>query len=341
MSQMKVHTKTYSLPSIGGAPRGGSGFLNDAAIGSGLAFLTSELEKLDPKLREPLTSTTYPRDVEIVTGGGWAETESHMNVNYGVAGGQTDAVGGGAANAIRNIQADLSKDVYKVFPYEVTMSVKFIDIQRTDLIGRSLEQIYDDGIRLDFDKYMDINTYQGQVAYGTYGLVNDPAIVATSVAASSSGDTSWLSKSADEILADINTLINDAWAASEYDQSAVPNHILIPPDRYAYIISQKVSGQADKSIYSYLLDNNMAKAKGVNLVIADCRWCSGAGTGGTNRMVAYVNARRFVSESVLQPLARAMTTPDTRHASYDSLYVANVGTVIKHYLEPFRYADGI
>lgn len=338
---MSQKTYTLNASAFAGAPRGGSGFLNDAAIGSGLAFLTSELEKLDPKLREPLTSTTYPRDVEIITGGGWAEAESKMNVNYGVSGGQADGVGGGAANAIRNIQADLSKDVYKVFPYEVTMSVKFIDAQRSDLIGRSLEQIYDDGIRLDYDKYMDINTYVGQQAYNTYGLVNDPQIIATSVAAGASASTLWAQKTPDEILADINTVITDAWAAAGYDQSAVPNHILIPPSNYALIVSRKVSDQADKSIYTYLLENNMAAAKGVNLVIADCRWCEGAGTGNTNRMVAYVNEKRFVSESVLQPLARVMTQPVVRNASYDSLYVSNIGTVIKHYLEPFRYADGI
>ena len=52
--------------------RGGSPLLtmDAAAVSSGLAFLESELEKLDPLLREPLTSTTYPRDIEIESGGG-------------------------------------------------------------------------------------------------------------------------------------------------------------------------------------------------------------------------------------------------------------------------------
>ena len=38
------------------------------ALSSGLAFLESELEKRDPMLREPLTNTTYPRDIVDQTG---------------------------------------------------------------------------------------------------------------------------------------------------------------------------------------------------------------------------------------------------------------------------------
>ena len=79
--------KQYNLPSP--PQRGGTTMLTmDAvAVSSGLAFLESELEKLDPLLREPLTSTTYPRDIEIESGGGWVEATSAFNVEYGRSGG--------------------------------------------------------------------------------------------------------------------------------------------------------------------------------------------------------------------------------------------------------------
>ena len=149
--------KQYNLPSP--PQRGGTSMLtmDAAAVSSGLAFLESELEKLDPLLREPLTSTTYPRDIEIESGGGWVEATSAFNVEYSVTGGQADGVGG-IQNAVRRIQADLSKDLYKVLPYEVSMSIKIQDQLRGAVTGRSIEDIYNDGIRLDYDKYMDINT---------------------------------------------------------------------------------------------------------------------------------------------------------------------------------------
>lgn len=111
-----------------------------SAVSSGLAFLVSELEKMDPLLREPLTSTTYPRDISIESGGGWVEATSAFNVEYGVTGGQADGVGG-VQNNIRRIQADFSKDLYKVMPYEVAMSVKIQDQLRGAVTGRSIEQV--------------------------------------------------------------------------------------------------------------------------------------------------------------------------------------------------------
>ena len=336
--------KIYTLDA--GLPRGSSFgaspimTMDATAIAGGMAFLQSELEKIDPMLREPLTSTTYPRDIEIVTGGGWVETTSVMNVDYAVAGGQTDAIGG-VQNSIRRIQANVSKDVYKTFPYEIAMSIKFQDLQRGNVTPRSIEQIYDDGIRLDYDKFMDLMVYQGNSAYNVAGLVNDSNVTAGSVATGAGASTLWKNKTPDEILYDVNKIIVDAWTASQYDQSAVPNHILIDPANYAYIASTKVSTAADKTILEFLLDNNIAKQKGVNLFIGESRFCIGAGSGSTQRMVAYRNEKRFVCIDVLQPMSRIMTQPNIGNASYDSLYMANVGQVKKLYFEPFRYADGI
>lgn len=314
----------------------------DAASGTGMAFLTSELEKLDPLLREPLTSYTYPRDIFIETGGGWVDAVSTMNVDYGIAGGSgAAAFGGNAVNTIRMIQANLGKDVYKLHPYEAAMSVKFIDLQKGNITGRSLETLYNDGIRLDFDKHMDLNTYLGYEEYGTYGLLNDPRVTTASVAAGASGKTEWKGKTPDEILHDINEAIVDQWKAVQYDNASIANHILIPASQYAYLVSQKVSEAGNVSLLTYLLDNNIAKQKGVNLEIVECRYCEKAGTGGKDRMVLYRNERKYMSMDLAVPLTRIMTAPNVGNACYDSLYAANVGEVKKHYLEPIRYIDGI
>lgn len=334
--------KTY-MPQMPSRGYSGQLTMDAGAVSSGLAFLESELEKLDPMLREPLTSTTYPRDIEIESGGGWVEATSAFNVSYGVTGGEADGVGG-VQNNIRRIQADLSKDLYKVLPYEVSMSIKIQDQLRGAVTGRSIEQIYDDGIRLDYDKYMDINTYLGQKGYGTEGLVNNSLITAASVATGAGGSTNWKRKTPEEILSDIDDAILDAWTAAGYDNSAIPNHILIDPENFAYINRTVFSANgatAPISLLNYLLDNNIAKAKGVDLFIGECKFCLGAGTGGTNRLVAYVNQRRFVGMDVPAPLSRVMTQPNIQTASYDSLYMANIGEVKIHYVEPFVYRDGI
>lgn len=330
--------KQINFPSFAG---GALPVMDAAAISGGMAFLVSELEKFDPKLREPLTSTTYPRDIPISSGGGWVEATSAMNVDYAVSGA---GEGGGVSNSIKRIQANVGKDLYKVIPYEIAMSVKYVDVQRGNVTGRSIEQIYDKGIRTDFDKHMDLNTYVGFQNYGTFGLVNQPNVTAVSAAAAAGGsNTDWAHKTPEEILADVNTAILEGWVRSQYDQSAIPNHILIPPKQYAQLVKplSVANTTGAVSIMEYLKQNNIAKEKGVDLQICDCRWCEGAGTGGKDRMVAYVNDDYFVGADVPQALGRAMTQPNVNTASYDSLYMANVGQVKVHYIEPFVYVDGI
>ena len=76
-------------PSMTGAPMNAVPTMDASGIASGGAFLVSELEKRDPMLRKPLSSFTYPRDVNISTGGGWVDYVSAMSVAYGITGGST------------------------------------------------------------------------------------------------------------------------------------------------------------------------------------------------------------------------------------------------------------
>lgn len=330
--------KHFNLPSMYG---NATPTFDANAVSGGLSFLVSELEKLDPKLREPLTSTTYPRDIVIQSGGGWVEATSAMNVDYSASGGFES---GGVSNSIARIQADVSKDLFKVLPYEVSMGVKFVDLQRGAVTGRSIEDLYEKGIRMHYDKFMDSNTYVGMKEHGTEGLVNLSGVPAVAVATGASGSTEWEHKTPEEILRDVNNAILDGWAASQYDQRAIPNHILISPKKYSYLVNTPltVAGVTGGiNLLTYLQQNNIAKDKGVNLFIGDCRWCEKAGVGGKDRMIAYVNDAYFVGMDVPVPLTRAMTQPNITTASYDTLYVANVGQVKVHYIEPFVYRDGI
>jgi len=335
--------KSYNIavsPNFGG---GGIMTYDAAAVSSGLAFLESELEKKDPLLREPLTAFNYPRDIVVESGGGWVEATSAMNVDISMTGGEADAVGG-VQNNIRRIQADFSKDLYKVLPYEAAMSVKIQDQLRGAVTGRSIEQVYEDGIRLDYNKYLDINTYLGQTKYGTTGIVNDTTVVAASVATGAASSTLWKNKTAQEILNDVNTMIVTGWAAAQYDNAAIINHILIPPAQYSYInqaILSVTGVNGGISILNYLLNNNIAKNKGIDLFIGECRFLIGAGSGGTDRMIGYVNDRRFLGMDLPVPLSRIMTQPNVMSGSYDSLYMGNIGQVKVHYYEPVRYYDGI
>lgn len=336
MSDITKAAPSFTVPGL--VP----GRMTADAVAGGMAFLEGELEKRDPKVREPLTSVTWMRDIVAKTGGGWVEYSSTFNVSYATAGPNANGIIGGETNNIPTIQADIGKDIFKVFSWANILKVPFVDQQKLQGIGRSLDEILDKGIKLNYNKTLDLVTYQGISAAGTYGLVNNPNVTAAAVAAgATSTKVKWSEKTPDEILTDVNTIMVNTWAASEYDLTGMANHILIPPAQYATIVSTKVSTAGNVSILEFLLANNIGKNQGIELQIHPCRWCKGAGAGGTDRMVAYVNDEDRVNFDLTVPISRIMTQPSVGDLAYLTAYAAQFSEVKFLYYTPAAYGDGI
>ena len=319
------------------APSAGGMFTMDAAgIASGQAFLVSELEKRDTLVRTPLTSFTYTRDVPIRVGGGWVDTVSAIDVDYGVTGGSGEGiVHAGGADGIPMVQANFGKNLYKAHGIAVGTRVQWVDMQKGNLTGRNLDTMLRDGVRMTYDKHMDANTYVGFSIYGTTGLINNANVTIASAGATFAAST------ADAILSIINTNIIAAWAAAGYDLDAIPNHILMPYEQYNLIATTQVSSVAEKSILTYLLENNIAAKNGVELFIGATKYCDGGGAGGADRMVIYCNKERYIAMDELVPLTRAMTSPNTEHFCYDTAYAGNVSELEIFYPQTIIYVDGI
>lgn len=333
---------TLNVPTNDGIPS--SGFAMDAAsISGGMAFLVGELEKRDEKLHEPLTSVTWARDMPVKTGGGWVDSVSVFDVSYGTTGGTDEGLMGNETNDLPIMQADIGKDVYRVFQWGHILRVPFIDQQKLQKIGRNLDDILNKGLHLVHDKAIDKNVYVGQTKHGTYGLVNDPTIATATAAPHTAlgSDTQWVNKTPDEILADINRVQLTTWANAEYDLKGMANHILIPAEQYAYIVHTKVGVTGDKSILTYLLENNIGKNQGVELNIFPCRWCDGAGTGSADRMVAYSNDYDMVRFDITVPLQRMATQASVPHMAYLTPYVTQFSQVQWIYRQHAMYLDGI
>ena len=216
-----------------------------------------------------------------------------------------------------------------------------MDSQKMQTIGRSIDSILDKGIRLNYNKSIDQLVYRGFSSVGITGLVNNPDVVSSVAPNGAAGSPLWVDKTVDEILWDINKAITEAWAASEYDDGAMANHILLPPTKYAYLVSTRIGTSGDSNILDYILKNNIAKQNGKSLMIFPSRWCAGAGTGSKDRMVVYVNDKDFVYFDLPVPLTRAMTQPVALQFAYITIYAAQMGQVKTLYTQPMRYVDGI
>lgn len=328
---------TGTAPIAGGVPT-----MDAAGIASGGAFLVSELEKRDPMIRKPLTSVTYPRDIVIQTGGGWVDYVSAMSVAYGLTGGAgSSPVQAGGANGLPIVQASVDKGIYKAHTFAVALRVMFQDMQRANFIGRSIDQLLQDGVRMAFDKHQDQNIYTGLSEYGTTGIINSPDATESTVADGASGNGNWVTKTPAEILKDVNTALTTTWEQAGYDLDALPNHILLPYEEYNYILNTPVSDLATKSIYDYIMENNIANKNSGSLFIGATQWCKGAGTGGTDRMVVYVNHEKYLKADELVPLSRIMSAPNVANVCYDTAYMANLSEVEVMYPQTITYWDQI
>lgn len=336
---------TYNANMIGSSnfmKSQGSRRITDSKIASGNAFLMSELEKRDPDIRKPLTTVTYHRDVPVKVGGGWVDTISALNIDYGVAGGSGNGpVHAGGANSAPVIQANLDKDSFKTHVFSCIMRILFVDMQKENITGRSLDEMLKQGIRLNYDKHLDQNCYIGMSEYNTTGLLNKPNVFRSNVEQGASGYTPFETKTPDEILNDINTAIAETWEAGGYDLEALPNHIIMPFKQYNYIATTKVSALAEKTILTYILENNVATKNGKELVIGATSYCKGRGANNTDRMAVYVHNDRFIAMEELVPLSRTMTQPNIDALAYDSVYMANLSEVEFFYDQAIRYYDGI
>ncbi len=316
---------------------------NDAAIASGLAFLEKELEKYDDKILEPLSSTSWPRDIPVRTGGGFLESVRAIAIDYLSAGAGEDGIITNKTNNIPVVDADLAEQSWKLFSWANTMRVSYIDQQKVNNIGRSLEEMLTKGVKLNHDKTLDENVYVGLPKYGSTGLVNNPSIARYSADphTESGTDTEWTKKTPDEILADINKAMVYTWEQSEYDTSGMANHILVPPQHYAMLVSRKVGVTGDKSLLTFLMENNIGKDQQVILSINPSRWVVGQGTGGSDRMVCYANREDRIRFDMTVPLRRWVTEASAIQMAYLTPFVSQFSEVQFLYEQPVVYVDGI
>lgn len=335
----KSQFPVLKVPVNDGLP--GNMMLDANSISGGMAFLVGELEKRDEKLHEPLTSITWPRDMPVRTGGGWVDSVSVFDVSYASGEGSNDGLIGGETNDLPMIQADISKDSYRVFQWGHIVSVPLIDQQRLQKIGRSLDDILNRGLHLVHDKMLDRNVYTGISKSGAYGLVNDPLISTVSAATKAATGTTWAVATPDEILADVNAVLLATWEASEMDLSGMANHILVPPAQYTLLVERKVGVTGDKSILQFLLENNLGKNQGNDLFIAPSVWCKAAGTGGADRLVAYCNNEDRVRFDITVPLQRLLTQASAAHLAYLTPYVTQFSELQWPYRQHAMYMDGI
>ncbi|MEL0553478.1 DUF2184 domain-containing protein [Raoultella lignicola] len=308
---------------------------DQATVDSSGAFLIGELERLDQTLNLPLTSQTWSRDIQLREDVSIAdEISSFTNTTFAAAG-TPNANGKNwispLATAIAGINVDIEKKGFPLELWGMELGWTVIELNAAAQVGRPIDTQKYDGMQLKWNMDTDEQVYIGDTAKGAKGLLNLSQVTPTNAT------KTWATSTADEIRASINQVLSNAWARSAY--SKVPEDLLIPPEQYSFIASTIVSTAGNQSLLTYLETNTIAyHQNGKPLNIRPVKWMKGRGVGGTDRMVAYTNDKKFVRF----PMVPLQSVPIQYRGLYQLVtYYGKLGAVEPVYPETLNYMDGI
>ncbi|HHT0511347.1 TPA: DUF2184 domain-containing protein [Raoultella planticola] len=308
---------------------------DQATVDSSGAFLIHELERLDQTLNLPLTSQTWSRDIQLREDVSIAdEISSFTNTTFAAAG-TPNANGKNwispLATAIAGINVDIEKKGFPLELWGMELGWTIIELNAAAQVGRPIDTQKYDGMQLKWNMDTDEQVYIGDTAKGAKGLLNLSQVTPTNAT------KTWATSTADEIRASINQVLSNAWARSAY--SKVPEDLLIPPEQYSFLASTIVSTAGNQSLLTYLETNTIAyHQNGKPLNIRPVKWMKGRGVGGTDRMVAYTNDKKFVRF----PMVPLQSVPIQYRGLYQLVtYYGKLGAVEPVYPETLNYMDGI
>lgn len=299
------------------------------------AFLVGELERLDQELNMPLVGHTWSRDIQLREDVSIADDISSFTNSTFAAAGTPNPNGknwiGKDSTAIAGPNVDIAKTGFPLTLWGMELGWTVVELASAAKVGRPIDTQKYDAMQLKWNMDTDEQVYRGDTQLGVKGLTNYTGAALTNAA------KTWAASTPDEIRASINKVLSDAWAATGY--TLVPRDLLLPPEQFALLSSIIVSTAGNQSLLSYLRENTIAyHQNGVPLNIRAVKWLKGAGVGGTDRMVAYTNDKKYVRF----PMVPLLSVPIQYRGIYQlTTYYGKLGAVESPYPETMAYVDGI
>ena len=306
---------------------------------STLAYYANQLDNLDSRLYMPLVTTSWGRDIKLRSGISMSDSSlSFIRSSFGGVGTQS-ATGKPwlSPNSTTipgvSIDGELVSIPMRLLAREVSYSS--VELERSQRAGAPIDRQKFDALNKLYQMSTDEMVYVGDTAVGAKGLINSPLVTVATVANGAAASPLWSTKTPDEILADVNTILQATWTSSGYDRA--PDKLLLPPVQFARLVSTRIPDGG--SVLNFLEENSISlRTNGRKLDIQPLKWLAGAGAGGTDRMIAYTNEEDLVRFSMV-PIRRE--TSYTLGIRYNTPYLWAYGEVEFIYPETVRYADGI
>lgn len=196
----------------------------------------------------------------------------------------------GMAKIIANYADDLpradvkgERQTVKVYAIGTSYGYSTKDIRRAKMAGKPLTSQRAAAARRANDAKINAVAFKGDPEYGIKGICDVPNITAyvpASVAKGEGTSTKWADKTADQILADLNGVVNAI--VDSTNGVELPDTILLPIAQYNYISTLKVPDSEGKTVLSFFLANSPYIKN-----IKPIHELKGLGTGGVDVGICY------------------------------------------------------
>ncbi len=213
------------------------------------------------------------------------------------------------------------------------------EIGQAMMTGQPLASDRAEGARRASEEFIDSVAFLGDALVGYTGLANDANVTRVDAPADGTGASrSWSSKTAEQIVRDINDALSGVHTGSNAVE--VSDTILVPLSAMS-ILASKMMANSDRSVLSYIMENNVyTQMTGQPITVRAILGLDTAGTGGVGRMVVYRRDPRVVK--LHMPMRhRFLPVWQTGPLTFDVPGIFRIGGVEVRRPGAMRYVDGI
>lgn len=209
--------------------------------------------------------------------------------------------------------------------------------------GMNLSTDKAEAARRAAEEFIDDIALRGSTVRNWTGLFNDPNVTNVAAAAGAGGATLWsvtggTAKTADEIIADVNSAITGVYSSSLTVEMA--DTLLLPVTELARLATRPRATGSDMSIFDWIVKYNVYTATtGQQLTIRAARGLEVAGAGATNRLIAYRRDPQVIKLHLPMP-HRFLPVWQTGPITFDIPGILRLGGIEIRRPGAFRYFSG-
>lgn len=265
---------------------------------AGLGFLISQTSHIESQVWEvKYPDITYPDLIPVDTSAGeWVKSVTYFSKDIA---GQAQWLNG-MADDIPMARSSREKHETAVEMAGIGYGYSIEELNQARMLGINLAADEAMAARRAYEELVDSVAFNGDTGKGFKGLINNSNVTAADVADGASTNPEWSTKTADEILLDVNAGITGVWSASKTVELA--DTVLLPLTQYSLLFTKRL-GDTTLNLFEYIRRNNIYTAQtGKDLTIKAMRQLAGAGAGSTDRMVVYRRAPEVLKMHIPMPL---------------------------------------